>query len=80
MSTTRNPQFNVRIPPELKEKVVALAEKNKRAVNAEIVAALEAWVDSGFFTDPAASIAELTRQIETLKALITRDHLKESNN
>ncbi|MFJ5493757.1 Arc family DNA-binding protein [Pectobacterium carotovorum] len=41
MSTKRNPQFNVRIPPELKERVVALAEKNKRSVNAEIVAALE---------------------------------------
>lgn len=46
MTTRRNPQFNVRIPPELKEKVVALAEKNKRPVNAEINAALESWVDS----------------------------------
>ncbi|MBQ4775278.1 Arc family DNA-binding protein [Pectobacterium quasiaquaticum] len=41
MGTKRNPQFNVRIPPELKEKVVTLAERNKRSVNAEIVAALE---------------------------------------
>ncbi|MBA0216772.1 Arc family DNA-binding protein [Pectobacterium brasiliense] len=41
MSAKRNPQFNVRIPPELKEKVAALAERNKRSVNAEIVAALE---------------------------------------
>ncbi|HGN1344050.1 TPA: Arc family DNA-binding protein [Pseudomonas aeruginosa] len=45
MTTKRNPQFNVRISPELKEKIVALAEKNKRPINAEINAALEAWVE-----------------------------------
>ncbi|EAB8787699.1 Arc family DNA-binding protein [Salmonella enterica subsp. enterica serovar Haifa] len=39
--TKRNPQFNVRIPPELKAEVEALAEKNKRSINAEVVAALE---------------------------------------
>ena len=45
MTTKRNPQFNVRISPELKEEIVALAEKNKRPINAEINAALEAWVN-----------------------------------
>ncbi|EAP9736176.1 Arc family DNA-binding protein [Salmonella enterica] len=36
-----NPQFNVRISPELKEQVIELAKKNKRSINAEVVAALE---------------------------------------
>ncbi|EIZ2110668.1 Arc family DNA-binding protein [Salmonella enterica] len=36
-----NPQFNVRISPELKKQVVELARKNKRSINAEIVAAIE---------------------------------------
>ncbi|ENY4833038.1 Arc family DNA-binding protein [Serratia marcescens] len=47
MAAPRNPQFNVRIPPELKKEVVALAEKNKRSVNAEIVAAIEAAIEEG---------------------------------
>ncbi|EDR7342080.1 Arc family DNA-binding protein [Salmonella enterica subsp. salamae] len=72
MSTPRNPQFNVRIPPELKEKVTALAERNKRAVNAEIVAALEAWVEAGLTTNPAGSLAEIARSLEGLKVLIER--------
>ncbi|EAB9310767.1 hypothetical protein DL122_08440 [Salmonella enterica subsp. salamae] len=37
----RNPQINIRIPEELKEKITAQAEMNKRSVNAEIVAAIE---------------------------------------
>ncbi|CUW11836.1 Arc-like DNA binding domain protein [Serratia grimesii] len=37
----REPQFNVRMSQELKDKVAALAEKNKRSMNAEIVAAIE---------------------------------------
>ncbi|ENZ1184378.1 TPA: Arc family DNA-binding protein [Proteus mirabilis] len=45
MTTKRKPQFNVRISPELKKEIVALAEKNKRPINAEINAALEAWVE-----------------------------------
>lgn len=72
MTTKRNPQFNVRIPPELKDKVTALAERNKRAVNAEIVAALEAWVEAGLTTNPAGSLAEIARSLEGLKVLIER--------
>lgn len=37
----RDPQFNLRIPPELKEQITALAAKNKRSINTEIVAAIE---------------------------------------
>lgn len=72
MSSPRNPQFNVRIQPELKEKVAALAERNKRSVNAEIVAALEAWVEAGFSTNPAGSLAEIAKSLDGLRVLIER--------
>lgn len=41
----RNPQVNLRLPEELKEKVSRLAEKHKRSANAEMVAAIEYWVE-----------------------------------
>lgn len=39
--TKRDPQINVRLPQELKDKLHALAEGNKRSVNAEVIAAVE---------------------------------------
>lgn len=72
MTTRRNPQFNVRIPPVLKEKVVALAEKNKRPVNAEINAALEMWVSMDFPSSPAEGLAALAQQISELNDLIEK--------
>ncbi|WP_368870085.1 Arc family DNA-binding protein [Proteus mirabilis] len=65
MTTKRNPQFNVRISPELKEEIVALAEKNKRPINAEINAALEAWVEQSKV------------KINANRFVITADMLKE---
>ncbi|MCA6941320.1 Arc family DNA-binding protein [Pectobacterium polaris] len=35
------PKVNIRLPQEMKDKLHALAEKNKRSVNAEVVAAIE---------------------------------------
>ncbi|PAW36286.1 hypothetical protein CIL06_11480 [Pantoea vagans] len=40
----KNPQVNLRLPEELKQKVAVLAEKHKRSANAEMVAAIEHWV------------------------------------
>ncbi|EAC0554044.1 Arc family DNA-binding protein [Salmonella enterica subsp. enterica] len=40
----KNPQVNLRLPEELKVKVIELAEANGRSANAEMVAAIEAWV------------------------------------
>ncbi|HAG1882576.1 TPA: Arc family DNA-binding protein [Salmonella enterica] len=37
----RDPQFNLRIPADIKEQITALAAKNKRSINTEIVAAIE---------------------------------------
>lgn len=42
----RHPQVNLRLPEELKEKVAEFAAKHGRSANAEMVAAIEAWVSS----------------------------------
>lgn len=39
--TRREPQFNVRMPADLKDAITEQAAKNKRSINAEIVAAIE---------------------------------------
>lgn len=39
--TKRDPQINVRLPQELKDKLHQLAERNKRSVNTEVIAAIE---------------------------------------
>lgn len=50
----RDPQFNLRIPPELKEQITALAAKNKRSINTEIVSAIELSLSvNGGSTEPA---------------------------
>lgn len=40
-----DPQFNVRMPAEMKEKLTVLAAKNHRSINAEIIAAIQAWIE-----------------------------------
>lgn len=44
-----DPQFNLRIPEALRDKVMAAAKENKRSATAEILARLEeSFVDQGF--------------------------------
>lgn len=38
---TRDPQINIRVPEEMKEKLHNMAAANRRSVNAEAVAAIE---------------------------------------
>lgn len=40
----KNPQVNLRLPEELKEKIANIAKRNKRSSNAEMVEAIEEWV------------------------------------
>jgi predicted HicB family RNase H-like nuclease len=42
----KHPQINLRIPEELKEKVQELADKHGRSMNAEIILALEKYLES----------------------------------
>lgn len=40
-----DPQFNVRMPVEVKQQLTNLAEMNRRSINAEIIAAIQLWID-----------------------------------
>lgn len=42
----KHPQINLRIPENLKEKIQKLADKNNRSMNAEIILALEKYLES----------------------------------
>lgn len=48
----KHPQVNLRLPEELKEHIVTMADRNKRSANAEMVAAIEAWVKAENVPDP----------------------------
>ncbi|MBJ9817977.1 Arc family DNA-binding protein [Citrobacter koseri] len=78
--TKRDPQINVRLPQELKEKLHQLAEKNKRSVNTEVIAAIELalHMDGKLTQDSEGNIEIrlskdesklLEKQIETLKQI-----------
>lgn len=78
--TKRDPQINVRLPQELKEKLHQLAEKNKRSVNTEVIAAIELAIHmDGRMTQDSEGNIEirlskeeskiLEKQIETLKQI-----------
>ncbi|HEM8199894.1 TPA: Arc family DNA-binding protein [Providencia stuartii] len=42
--TKRDPQLNIRLPSELKDRLQAIAKRNNRSVNAEAVSAIESAV------------------------------------
>ena len=48
----KHPQVNLRLPEDLKEKVAELAASNGRSANAEMVAAIESWVESRGIPQP----------------------------
>ena len=43
-----DPQFNVRMPADLKEKIEEAAKKNGRSMNAEIVYRLQQSIEDGY--------------------------------
>lgn len=72
----KHPQVNLRLPLEIKEKMAEIANANNRSLNAEMVAALEAWVmkNKHIKALDLASIAErliaLESEVEILKSKI----------
>jgi hypothetical protein len=52
MSSNRHPQYNLRIPNDLKEWLKERAERNYRSLNAEIVDTLRRLRDEGFVGTP----------------------------
>lgn len=63
----KNPQVNLRLPQEIKERLTELAEANSRSLNAEMVAALEAWTEKNKHVQALdlASIAERLIALES---------------
>lgn len=69
----KNPQVNLRLPDELKNRVAELAEANGRSANAEMVAAIESWVNKHKNIQPldlaalAQRLAILEKEVDLLK-------------
>lgn len=69
-------QFLVRIPDELREKLVAQAERNKRSINGEIIAAIELATSFNpssinHFSDDLAKMLEKIVSDELAKGLLS---------
>ncbi|MDP2746196.1 Arc family DNA-binding protein [Pseudomonas sp.] len=60
MSRT-DPQFNLRIPEELRDKVAEAAKENRRSATAEIIARLEASFQQAFTFADAVIVDEVHR-------------------
>ncbi|HCN5209604.1 Arc family DNA-binding protein [Escherichia coli] len=75
----KNPQVNLRLPQEIKDRLAELAEANSRSLNAEMVAALEAWTEKNKHIQALdlASIAErlinLEEEVAALKQMYGKD-------
>lgn len=71
------PQINIRISKELKAKVKARAQHNKRSMNAEIVQIIEDAVDGKVFSSDEFAQKEADRfrdaLLETLNGMYGKD-------
>ncbi|MFP1876259.1 Arc family DNA-binding protein [Lonsdalea quercina] len=65
----RHPQVNLRLPENIKEKVAKLAEANGRSANAEMVLAIEAWVESRGIPEPK-TIDDIYARLKEIEAKI----------
>ncbi|PIJ42839.1 Arc family DNA-binding protein [Tatumella sp. OPLPL6] len=75
----KHPQVNLRLPLEIKERLTEISDANNRSLNAEMVAALEAWTIKNKHIQALdlASLAErliaLESEVETLKSMYGKD-------
>ncbi|MEZ4065115.1 Arc family DNA-binding protein [Salmonella enterica] len=71
----KKPQVNLRLPVEIKERLIELAEANSRSLNAEMVAALEAWTEKNKHIQAldlatiASRLIDLEHDVEKLKCM-----------
>ena len=75
----KNPQVNLRLPQEIKDRLTELAEANSRSLNAEMVAALEAWTEKNKHIQALdlASIAERLINLENEVMILKEIHSKD---
>lgn len=62
----KHPQVNLRLPVEIKDRLTELADANNRSLNAEMVAALSAWVDKNKHVQ-ILDLASLSERIAVLE-------------
>ncbi|MGM1345239.1 Arc family DNA-binding protein [Morganella morganii] len=74
----KNPQVNLRLPVELKDRVAELAEANGRSANQEMIAAIEAWVDKNKNTK-VLDLVTLSEKISELESRINELTLNNHN-
>ncbi|AUT98698.1 Arc family DNA-binding protein [Morganella morganii] len=68
----KNPQVNLRLPVELKDRVAELAEANGRSANQEMIAAIEAWVDKNKNIQ-VLTLADLAERVAFLESIVSGD-------
>ncbi|MFP1728031.1 Arc family DNA-binding protein [Lonsdalea quercina] len=67
----KHPQVNLRLPEDIKEKVAKLADANGRSANAEMVLAIEAWVESRGIPSPKI-IDDIYARLNEIEAKINK--------
>lgn len=78
----KNPQVNLRLPQGIKDRLSELAEANSRSLNAEMVAALEAWTEKNKHIQAldistiASRLIDLENEVERLKQLYNKNNGK----
>jgi hypothetical protein len=59
-----DPQFKLRLTPELKAQIEKFAKVNNRSLNAEIISRLERSFDKHFVNLPTEGMAEVIKRLE----------------
>lgn len=73
MSRYRHPQYQLRMAPELREKIQIEADKSNRSLHAEIIARLEQSFES---SHTESEVAELTYQVKLMLSFLeTKEEL-----
>ncbi|MBY6208784.1 MULTISPECIES: Arc family DNA-binding protein [Halomonas] len=74
MDNRTDPQYKLRMPPELRDKLKEAAKENHRTMNAEIIARLEASYGSSSISsdEGARALHEARQRLDALKAAL--DH------
>lgn len=66
-----DPQYKLRMPPELRDKLKDAAKENHRTMNAEIVARLQESFEGTSATGSGSELQELQRKLDAQDEVLT---------
>ncbi|MBX8825243.1 Arc family DNA-binding protein [Ochrobactrum sp. SFR4] len=72
-----DPQFKLRMTPAIKDAIEAAASTNKRSMNAEILARLEASFEDNQTTSEAPDTAQIKAMLESAAKVAAKEAAKE---